>query len=128
MALNRKIRYSFWRPTHKIMGLVYLLISVHFFTALEIFVEQFCASGVLLLVAAVVGVISLFYSVFGMNRRTAAPFTIESVNALERATEIVLKPTGQMLDFKPGQFAFVEIEGKEWNEPHAPRDFSCGQD
>lgn len=38
-------------------------------------------------------------------------------NALERATEIILKPVGQMLDFKPGQFAFVEIEGKGWNEP-----------
>ncbi|KIC49550.1 hypothetical protein RA29_07635 [Tateyamaria sp. ANG-S1] len=53
-----------------------------------------------------------------MNRRTALPFTIEAVNALERATEVVLKPVDKMLDFKPGQFAFVEVEGKGWNEPH----------
>ncbi|WP_152612964.1 FAD-binding oxidoreductase [Tateyamaria sp. ANG-S1] len=68
--------------------------------------------------AAAVGIIALLHSVFGMNRRTALPFTIEAVNALERATEVVLKPVDKMLDFKPGQFAFVEVEGKGWNEPH----------
>ncbi len=118
IALNRKIRYSFWRPTHKLMGLVYLLIIGHFMTAPAIFVEQFSVSGMLLIAATVVGVVSLFYSVFGMNRRTAVPFTIEAVNTLERATEVVLKPAGQMLDFTPGQFAFVEVQGKGWNEPH----------
>lgn len=118
IALNRKIRYSRWRPTHKVMALVYVLIIGHFMTAPAIFFERFSASGFLLIAVAVVGVLSLFYSLFGMNRRTALPFTIEAVNALERATELVLEPNGQMLDFKPGQFAFVEVQGKAWNEPH----------
>lgn len=118
VALNRKIRYSRWRPTHKIMGLVYFLIIGHFMTAPSIFFERFSVSGLLLMVAAIIGLVALFYSVFGMNKRTALPFTIEAVNELERATEVILKPTGKMLDFKPGQFAFVEIEGKGWNEPH----------
>ena len=118
VALNRKIRYSRWRPTHKIMGLVYVLIIGHFMTAPGIFFERFSASGIVLMIAATVGVVALVYSVFGMNKRTALPYRIEAVNALERATEVVLKPVGQMLDFKPGQFAFVEIEGKGWSEPH----------
>ena len=118
VALNRKIRYSRWRPTHKIMALVYILIIGHFMTAPGIFFERFSASGVLLMLAAIVGVLSLFYSLFGMNRRTAMPFTIEAVNALERANEVVLKPVSGMFDFKPGQFAFVEVQGKGWSEPH----------
>ncbi len=118
IALNRKIRYSRWRPTHKVMGLVYFLIIGHFMTAPGIFFERFSASGIILIPAAIVGVIALLYSVFGMNKRTALPFTIEAVNALERATEVVLKPVDKMLDFKPGQFAFVEIEGRGWDEPH----------
>ncbi|SHI46217.1 Predicted ferric reductase [Shimia gijangensis] len=118
VALNRKIRYSFWRPTHKIMALVYLLLVGHFFTAPAIFVEQFSPSGLLLLISAIVGVVCMLYSLFGMNKRTALPYTIETVNAMERATEIVLKPTGAALQFKPGQFAFVEIQGKGWSEPH----------
>ncbi|MEO9825140.1 MAG: ferric reductase-like transmembrane domain-containing protein [Paracoccaceae bacterium] len=118
VALNRKIRYSRWRPTHKSMALVYILVIGHFMTAPAIFFERFSASGFILIAAAIVGVFAMFYSIFGMNRRTALPFEIEAVNAMERATEVVLKPLGQMLAFKPGQFAFVEIDGKGWNEPH----------
>ncbi len=118
VALNRKIRYSRWRPTHKVMALVYLLIIGHFMTAPAVFFERFSVSGILLILAALAGVVSLVYSLFGMNKRTAVPFTIESVNALERATEVVLKPVNDMFDFTPGQFAFVEIQGKGWSEPH----------
>jgi predicted ferric reductase len=118
LALNRKISYSRWRPVHKLMGLVYLLVIGHFMTAPPVFFERFSASGFLLILAAIIGVSSFGYSVMGMNRRTALKFTIDTVNALERATEIILKPSGSMFDFKPGQFAFVEIQGKNWSEPH----------
>lgn len=118
LALNRKIAYSRWRPMHKLMGLVYFLIIGHFMTAPTIFFERFSISGILLILAAIIGVLAFAYSVFGMNKRTAVPFKIEAVNAMERATEIVLKPVGEMLQFKAGQFAFVEIQGKGWSEPH----------
>ena len=118
VALNRKIRYSRWRPTHKVMALVYVMVIGHFMTAPGIFFERFSASGIILVLSATVGSAALLYSLFGMNKRTALPFTIEAVNTLERATEVVLKPADRMLDFNPGQFAFVEIEGKGWNEPH----------
>jgi len=118
LALNRKLAYSRWRPMHKLMGLVYFLAIGHFVTAPSVFVELFSASGILLIIAAIIGVVALFYSVFGMNKRTAIPFTIEAVNALDRATEVVLKPVDKMMDFKPGQFAFVEVRGKGWSEPH----------
>ncbi|MGR3662379.1 MAG: ferredoxin reductase family protein [Paracoccaceae bacterium] len=118
LALNRKIAYHRWRPAHKFMGLVYLLVIGHFMSAPGVFVDQFRASGIMLIIAAVIGVLSYGYSVFGMNKRTAVKYRIESVNHLERATELVLKPVGQALDFKPGQFAFVEIKAKGWSEPH----------
>lgn len=118
LALNRKISYSRWRPMHKIMGLMYFLVIGHFMTAPAIFFERFSASGMLLIIAAVIGMLSFLYSVFGMNKRTAVPYTIAAVNALERATEIVLKPKGAKMDFTAGQFAFVEIQGKGWSEPH----------
>ena len=118
VALNRKISYSRWRSPHKVMALVYILVIGHFMNAPGIFFEQFSASGILLIIAALVGVVALIYTMFGMNKRTATRFTIEAVNSMERATEVVLKPVGDMLKFKPGQFAFVEIQGKDWSEPH----------
>ncbi|MCR9237058.1 MAG: ferric reductase-like transmembrane domain-containing protein [Alphaproteobacteria bacterium] len=118
LTLNRRISYNRWRPTHRVMGLVYVLIVGHFMTAPAIFFERFSASGVLLIVAAVIGVIAYLYSIFGMNRATGKRYQIETVNALERATEIVLKPIGDAITHKPGQFAFIELQGKGWREPH----------
>lgn len=118
VALNRKISYSRWRNPHKVMALVYILVIGHFMNAPGIFFEQFSVSGIYLILAALVGVGALIYTMFGMNKRTATRFTIEAVNSLERATEVVLKPVGEMLKFKPGQFAFVEIQGEGWSEPH----------
>lgn len=118
VALNRKIAYSRWRPSHRLMGLIYFAVIGHFMTAPGIFFERFSASGLMLIAAAAVGVIAYLYSVFGMNRRTALPYEIEAVNPLERATEVVLKPLQRALDHRPGQFAFVEVQGKGWSEPH----------
>lgn len=118
VALNRKISYSRWRNPHKVMALVYILVIGHFMNAPGIFYERFSASGIVLIVAALVGTVALIYTMFGMNKRTATRFTIDAVNSLERATEVVLKPVGDMLKFKPGQFAFIEIQGKDWSEPH----------
>ncbi|MFN3211952.1 MAG: ferric reductase-like transmembrane domain-containing protein [Henriciella sp.] len=118
VALNRKISYSKWRNPHKIMALVYVLTIGHFMNAPGVFFERFSVSGYYLIATALIGTIALIYTMAGMNKRTATAFTIEKVNPLERATEIVLKPKSSMFDFKPGQFAFLEVQGKGWNEPH----------
>ncbi|MCY6383353.1 ferredoxin reductase family protein [Hoeflea prorocentri] len=118
LTLNRKIPYHRWRLPHKAMGLVYLLVVGHFLLAPPIFFERFGPSGILLICTAVIGILSYLYSIAGKNRRLALEYTIESVNALERATEIVLKPVGDNLQHKSGQFAFVEVQGKGWDEPH----------
>jgi len=118
VALNRKISYSRWRNPHKVMAVVYILVIGHLMNAPSIFFERFSASGILLILAALVGAGALIYTMFGMNKRTATRFTIEAVNPMERATEVVLKPVANMLSFKPGQFAFVEVQGTGWSEPH----------
>ncbi|WP_366874495.1 ferric reductase-like transmembrane domain-containing protein [uncultured Roseobacter sp.] len=59
IALNRKIRYSRWRPTHKVMSLVYFLIFGHFMMAPGIFFERFSASGIILIIAAAIGFSSM---------------------------------------------------------------------
>lgn len=118
ITLNRKIAYHRWRMPHKAMGLVYFLVIGHFMTAPSIFFERFNYSGLILITAAIIGVSSYFYSMFGMNKKTGQLYKIDAVNHLERASELVLSPIGEKLNFKPGQFAFLEIQGKGWNEPH----------
>lgn len=121
ITLNRKISYSRWRPMHKLMGLMYFLVIGHFMNAPAVFYERFSASGILIFIAALIGAGSFLYSVFGMNRKTALSYKIAAVNAHERANELVLEPAdpdAAKMDFTPGQFAFVQITGKGWDEPH----------
>lgn len=127
ITLNRKIAYHRWRLPHKAMGLVYFLIVGHMVTTPTVFFNTYGPSGLFLVVAAAVGVLSYFYSMFGMNRKTALRYSIEAVNQLERATEVVLKPLKERLQFKPGQFAFVEVQAKGFNEVH-PFTISSGTD
>ena len=97
------------------MALVYVLIIAHFITAPSVFVDHYSASGLFLIAAAVIGVGAMFYSLFGMNRRTAVAYEIEQINPMERATEVVLKAQNEGIDFKPGQFVFIEAQGKGSN-------------
>lgn len=118
VALNRKISYSRWRPVHKIMALVYVLVFGHFFVAPGVFVDQFSGSGPILLAAGAIGFVCIAYSLFGMNKATALDYTLSEIRRHERATELVLTPNGAKLAHQPGQFAFVEIQGEGWDEPH----------
>ena len=118
LTLNRKVPYHRWRIAHKAMGLVYIIAIIHLMTVPSIFFERFGLSGIMLLIAASVGVLSYFYTVLGFNRHTSFPYVIESVNQLERAVEIELRPKADAMHFKAGQFAFIEIQDQGLQEPH----------
>ena len=118
ISINRKIAYSRWRPMHKMMGLVYVLASSHFLFAPPVFFDRLAPSGIVLTVAAVLGVLAFFYSVLGMNRHTALAYRVSAVHTLERAAEVVLEPLGHRLQHRAGQFAFIEVQGPGWHESH----------
>ena len=118
IALNRKVRYSRWHPTHKVMAVVYVLATVHIVTMPGAFLDLNTPAGYFIVVLGSLGLLSGIYALFVMNRLTALSFTVEKVSRLERTTELVLKPDRQMPAFRPGQFVFVELRGKGWSEPH----------
>jgi predicted ferric reductase len=105
------------------MGVVYLLIVGHFMAAPAVFLDRESPSSLFLIAVAIIGVLTFLYSVFGMKRRTALPFTIEAVNPLERVTEVVLKPIGRMLDFKPGQFLRAQADRQRTTNGAAARPY-----
>ena len=127
ITLNRKIAYHRWRMPHKVMGFIFILVTIHFLTIPSVFFDHFGPSGLLLMAAAALGITSFAYNLFGLNRRAGSRFVIEAVNHLERATEVVLKPLAERLSFKSGQFAFVEVQDAKFKEPH-PFTISSGPD
>lgn len=118
LTLNRKIPYHRWRVMHRAMGLIYIIAIIHLITIPSIFFERFGLSGIILLIASSVGVLSYFYNALGLNRHTSFLYTIEAVNQLERAVEIELRPKAEVMNFTAGQFAFLEIQGEGLQEPH----------
>ena len=118
LTLNRKVAYHRWRIVHRGMGVIFIIIAAHFLTVPEVFMERAGGSGLVLMAAAVIGVLAFLANLLGLTRRGAHRFTVEAVNPLERATEVVLKPQGRVFDFLPGQFAFVEMADRPFREPH----------
>ena len=108
LSLNRKVPYHRWLPTHRFMGLLFAVVSVHVFMVLYDR-EQLpfrSAPGVALTLLLTTGLAAFAYRQF------------LEVNRLERATELVLRPENGMFAFEPGQFAFVTVDADGFREAH----------
>ncbi|NVK31654.1 MAG: ferric reductase-like transmembrane domain-containing protein [Gammaproteobacteria bacterium] len=119
ITLNRKIAYHVWRKPHRVMGVLFILIFGHMVTTPDVFFTRGSAGSLMLLLTGLVGIGAYLYTqILASKRAPSHQYTLVEVNKLERASELVLAPQGEKLSFKPGQFAFIEIEAEGFNEPH----------
>lgn len=108
-----KLPYHFWKLTHQVLGLAFLLGGVHslligsdlsHYQPLQAWITFFF----------ILGMTSFLYSVFLFAR--FGPRQIYFVEKIERALDIVdiyLRPFSHNLSFKPGQFVYVSFRSKE---------------
>lgn len=118
ISLNRKIPYHIWLKPHRLMGILFGIITFHMLLSpKQLFVGQ-SPSGVFLLCVAIIGITAYIYRQIFRNRH-AVEFSVEAVNKLERATEIILAPkqAGQFA-FKAGQFGFLRLSDLSNSEAH----------
>ena len=120
ITLNRKIPYHRWFTTHRLMGLFFVVVSVH--VALVLYDGQeldfFSAPGVALALLLLAGLAAAAYRQILYPKKAQHAFTLAAVNRLERATEVVLQPKNGMFAFEPGQFAFITIDADGFREAH----------
>lgn len=117
IALNRKIHYQTWLKPHRLMGVLFGLAVFHMLlTPTQLFYGK-SVSGMVLFVVGIVGVAAYLYRQF-VREKPRHAYSLEAVNTLERATELVLTPTGAAMDHIPGQFAFLRIREKGFDESH----------
>lgn len=109
-----KLPYDLWKLTHKLLGLAFLLGSIHSlligsdmstFFPLRIWIGSFIA----------IGSISVIYSLFFY--RIFAPKFSYRVERIEKAVDVItlyLSPeTNKTINFEPGQFVYVEFKNKK---------------
>lgn len=120
ITLNRKIPYHRWIATHRFTGLFYAVVSVHVF--LVLFdgedIPLLSGPGVVLALLLLAGLAAYGYRQLVHPKRRRHSFRLATVNRLERATEVVLKPKDGMFAFEPGQFAFITIDSDGFREAH----------
>ena len=120
ITLDRKIPYHRWITTHRFMGLFYAVIVIHVVLAFYDggSIPLFSPLGVVLALLLVAGLVASVYRQILRPSKAKHRFTVSSVNRLERATEVVLKPKDWMFPFEPGQFVFVTIDANGFREAH----------
>ncbi len=107
VTLVIKISYDKWKLTHKLTGIVFLLIIPHFFLLDEL-VNSNIPLAIYLGFFSLLGVISFLYkSVFFDWITDKKSYTVKKVNKLnKKVIEVTLSPDSENLLFTPGQFCF----------------------
>ena len=120
VTLNRKVPYHKWIVSHKFMGLIFSLVTIHISLVLldGSRIPLPSAPGVVLATLVPSGLVAYVYTQLIRPRRRAHPFALEAVHRVGRATELVLRTDESMFEFTPGQFAFVEIDAPGLREAH----------
>lgn len=116
-----KLPYHAWKMTHKVLGVTFLLGSLHtlYITSdvssnfyLRIWIEIFI----------IIGVFAVFYTLF-LSRFIASRFKY-SVEKIERSLDIVniylRAATPRILSFYPGQFVYVRFANRSLGKESHP--------
>lgn len=112
--------YEFWRFTHKFLGLVFFLATIHgFFVTSDISSYPLMRNYMLLIFSIGLGAF-LYKTVFGRFLIPQYHYAVSDVKPLQdNVIEITLTPENKQMKFTPGQFVFLSFHGEGiTNETH----------
>ncbi|XYK80771.1 MAG: ferredoxin reductase family protein [Labrenzia sp.] len=112
------IPYHLWKWSHRIIGVFFFLGAFHFFfiakpfsnlDPLGLYISAFCILGILSYV---------WMSIVRPMAPRGHRYEVDLVRRVGGLTELVLVPKGRGMRHKPGQFAFLSIDGGGLGEEH----------
>lgn len=130
LALMAKyIKYEHWRMIHRLMVIPYLAASYHAFTLSSYPLLNFSPLSLWMISVVSVGTISSVYMIF-MYRYVGFPFkgTILNVTRLNEAVTELEVQLPEPYPFKSGQFTFIKIKDKPFNNVPHPFSISGSKD
>lgn len=108
------IPYHLWRWTHRLMGFFFMMGAFHYLFILKpfsngdplgLYTAAFCA----------LGVVAFVYRLLPASLRSSRRYSVSAIEETGQALAVTMTPEGRSLRHKPGQFAFLSIQGAE---PH----------
>lgn len=111
-----EIPYHFWRWSHRLMGVVFVMLAFH-----QLFVKApFGPADLIsqwLVLMAVIGLAALIWTLIQRPLRSRG-YTVVNVVKLPNATRVTAEPTGRPLRLLAGQFAILSAKKAGLLEPH----------
>jgi predicted ferric reductase len=118
LSVVRLVPYRWWRWTHKLLGIPFVIASFHFFTAEKPYANT-SVWGWYFNAVMLVGVVAWVWRVLGRDVIARGKrYRVAAVVSPPTATDIQLAPESRPLRHRPGQFAFVKIMRPGISEPH----------
>ena len=116
-----KIKYQFWKFTHKLIGLAFGFAFLHtFLIGADLLTNQ--PLKIYLLVLGIAAIITYFYrTLFADYFVRVFDYTVKNITAhQDKIWEIEFLPKNREIKFIPGQFAFVKLINKDLTEEVHP--------
>jgi predicted ferric reductase len=108
-----KMKYNRWKFSHEFLGFLFLLAVLHVFLVRNTVARDYIFEGyyVYAAVVSIIGLGCFFYSLL-RNKLFGKKYIIERFKDLNGCFEIILKPLGQGIRFRAGQFIFVKFQNR----------------
>jgi len=109
-TLYIQIKYSYWKLSHKFLGLTFIIAIFHIFLVTTDISRSVLLRNYMILICAI-GVSSFSYTTF-IKRFTSEKYsyTVSSIEHKSNNTiTINLKPNERSIEFIPGQFIFIRF-------------------
>lgn len=118
LTLATFVPYHLWRWTHRFIGAFFACGALHFLMIdrpfslgdpVGLYISAFCA----------LGLASYAYALFANTRLWgAARYVVDTVDRIDGAVELQLRPEGRPLRASPGQFVFLKFDAPGLGEVH----------
>jgi len=113
ITLYLNFKYQNWKSTHKYMGIVLLLASVHMLLIPSDVSNNAVLKYYMLSLAILGGASYLYRTIFGVYKKGEYRYELKEVIKInENVAELKLVPLGETIKFLPGQFVFIRFEDK----------------
>lgn len=118
ISFLRWIPTRWWRLTHKLLIIPYLIACWHFYTATKPYAND-SGWGRWFLVFMLAGVAAWLYRVVWRDViRRGLPHRVSRVDRTDDMLTVELQPLGRPMRYSAGQFAFLKFSSPGMSEPH----------
>lgn len=118
LSILRWMPYRWWRLTHKLFGVVYVLAVWHVYTVEKPY-QNWSASGIYLNAVMAAGLVAFLYRVVVRDMfRRGLRYRVVSATRVGTAIDLRLEPVGRPLQYHAGQFAVIKFQRRGLSEPH----------